>query len=187
MLYATLSEGFELFSSDIGHSRLLESLVRDQFPFNLERDLDRGKPFSEQGFSIVSFCEVMEHLRVNPVKVLRFMRSNLSRNGFLYLTTPNFYRRSNVLAFWQRQAMQPIVPAALPHDQIHSHHVREYCAKELIDYAKESGLKLTCFYFSSCWDEPTALQDELEDQLANLVFVFQRDDADVGITATSAE
>lgn len=68
-------------------------LVLDYYHFNVENDTF---PFSENSFDIVLFCEIIEHLLIDPVKVLREIRRILKSGGQLILTTPNVSRLENV-------------------------------------------------------------------------------------------
>ena len=61
--------------------------------FNIEED---DFPFEDGSFHIVLFCEIIEHLLMNPVKVLLEIRRILKPGGQLILTTPNVSRLENV-------------------------------------------------------------------------------------------
>lgn len=61
--------------------------------FNIEND---PFPFGDASFDIVLFCEIIEHLLMDPAKVLREIRRVLKPNGQLILTTPNVSRLENV-------------------------------------------------------------------------------------------
>lgn len=61
--------------------------------FNIEND---SFPFDNASFDIVLFCEIIEHLLMDPAKVLREIRRVLKPNGQLILTTPNVGRLENV-------------------------------------------------------------------------------------------
>lgn len=61
--------------------------------FNIEND---PFPFDNESFDIVLFCEIIEHLLMDPAKVLREIRRVLKPNGQLILTTPNVSRLENV-------------------------------------------------------------------------------------------
>lgn len=61
--------------------------------FNIENDLF---PFADASFDIVLFCEIIEHLLMDPAKVLREIRRVLKPRGQLILTTPNISRLENV-------------------------------------------------------------------------------------------
>jgi SAM-dependent methyltransferase len=53
-------------------------------------------PFGEASFDVVLFCEIIEHLQIDPVAVLREIHRVLRPGGTLILTTPNVSRLENV-------------------------------------------------------------------------------------------
>lgn len=61
--------------------------------FNIEEE---QFPFSDGEFEVVLFCEIIEHLLMNPVAVLKEIKRVLKPNGTLILTTPNVSRLENV-------------------------------------------------------------------------------------------
>jgi SAM-dependent methyltransferase len=61
--------------------------------FNIENDVF---PFSNEEFDIVLFCEIIEHLLLDPVAVIKEIKRILKPNGVLVLTTPNVSRLENV-------------------------------------------------------------------------------------------
>lgn len=61
--------------------------------FNIE---ESRFPFEDGAFDAVLFCEVLEHLQNDPLKVLREIRRVLRDDGHLILTTPNVSRFENV-------------------------------------------------------------------------------------------
>ncbi|MDB9444999.1 class I SAM-dependent methyltransferase [Anabaena sp. CS-542/02] len=61
--------------------------------FNIESDIF---PFNDQQFDVILFCEILEHLLMNPVGVLKEIKRILKPNGALILTTPNVSRLENV-------------------------------------------------------------------------------------------
>lgn len=61
--------------------------------FNIEED---PFPFENEEFDVVLFCEIIEHLLINPVAVLKEIKRVLKPNGTLILTTPNVSRLENV-------------------------------------------------------------------------------------------
>ena len=63
--------------------------------FNVEED---EFPFDAHSFDVVLFCEILEHLLMDPVAVLRQIHRVLKPGGVLVLTTPNVCRLDNVLA-----------------------------------------------------------------------------------------
>lgn len=75
------------------HSGKVETHVFDFHHFNIE---DAAFPFPSDTFDAVLFCEVLEHLQSDPVKVLVEIKRILKPSGHLILTTPNVARLENV-------------------------------------------------------------------------------------------
>jgi SAM-dependent methyltransferase len=61
--------------------------------FNIETE---RFPFADSSFDVVLFCEILEHLLMDPVAVLREVKRVLRPSGALILTTPNVNRLENV-------------------------------------------------------------------------------------------
>ncbi len=70
-------------------------LERTSQLFNIEED---EFPFATDSFDLVLFCEILEHLLMDPVAVLHQIYRVLKPGGILVLTTPNVARLDNVLA-----------------------------------------------------------------------------------------
>jgi SAM-dependent methyltransferase len=70
-------------------------VTRHSYAFNLEED---EFPFDAGSFDVVLFCEILEHLLMNPLAALRQIHRVLKPGGVLILTTPNVARLDNVLA-----------------------------------------------------------------------------------------
>ena len=115
-------------------------------------------------YNLIVFTEVLEHLSVSPVLLLRQLVALLATNGVLYLTTPNFFRVENLAKIRRRQNPLPMYPAD---NTNRHHHTREYAMAELLAVMTEAGGRIRCWYFSDCWDDvPLPF-----DQRANLVVV----------------
>jgi hypothetical protein len=121
-------------------------------------------------YDLVVFTELLEHLVVHPVTVLQGLAGLLSTEGYLYLTTPNIFRRESLEKLIRRENPLPVYPRAEDNWDFHYHH-REYGMAELLRFCGEASLQVRACYFSDCWDEKSP---ELpEDQRSNLVVVAQ--------------
>lgn len=125
-------------------------------------------PFAGARYDMIVFAEVLEHLVVNPVDLLRALLRLLKPDGLLYLTTPNLFRAENRDKWLRMENPQQVYPAADGNWDRHHHH-REFGAVELLRFVDEAGGRVVAFYYSRCWD---ASADLAQSELANLVFLI---------------
>jgi SAM-dependent methyltransferase len=92
--------------------------------FNVEED---EFPFDGETFEVVLFCEMLEHLLMDPTATLRQIHRILKPNGTLVLTTPNVARLNNVLALVNGANMYDPYSGFGPYGR----HNREYTRHEL--------------------------------------------------------
>lgn len=81
--------GLDVCALDIDPSRvgtLFQSLQIPAYQVDLDSE---PLPFSDGSFDLILFSEVLEHLRMQPVAVLREVRRVLRSDGHLLLSTPN--------------------------------------------------------------------------------------------------
>ncbi len=121
-----------------------------------------------QDYDLIVFAEVLEHLVVNPTDLISALLALLKPDGFLYLTTPNFFRAENREKWLALENPQQVYPAADGNWDRHHHH-REYGAAELLRFVQQAGGEVVAFYYSDCWDQNTELVD---DERGNLVFLI---------------
>jgi SAM-dependent methyltransferase len=123
-------------------------------------------------FDYVVFCEVLEHLRVNPVQLFEELLSLLKPDGLLYLTTPNFfsYYHLRQIAHWEN-------PQDIFHrrgeDKHAACHYREFSMAELIQFTGEAGGKIIKAYHSDVWEDETLRKAlaQTPEMYSNLVIV----------------
>ncbi len=96
----------------------------DTLMFNVEED---DFPFEAGSFDVVLFCELIEHLLMDPVEVLRKIRRVLKPGGILVLTTPNVARLDNVAAMVDGRNIYDPYSGFGPYGR----HNREYTRHEL--------------------------------------------------------
>lgn len=100
-------------------------------------------------FQCVVFCEIFEHLRVDLLKTMSFIRSLLNENGFLYLTTPNGLGIAALCKYILRgrTGPDPIEEWSKLADLGHMGHVREYSYVELRDVLVHCGFQVQRYLY----------------------------------------
>jgi len=61
--------------------------------FNVEKDVF---PYKKESYDLVVFCEIIEHLTVDPVHSLVQINRILKKGGHMIITTPNALRYDNI-------------------------------------------------------------------------------------------
>lgn len=155
----------------------LRDLVQKYYKIDLVHDTIDGVILEPKPvFDVVLLCEVIEHLLVNPRKVIKFFLGNLKQGGCIYITTPNFFKKGNNESFKRRVNPSPLFPEDYTINDAHHFHIREYGMGELLQIAHSSGGSIHAFYFSSCWDAPPAKPSPnlSNHELSNLVIVVRK-------------
>jgi SAM-dependent methyltransferase len=107
--------------------------------YNIEED---RFPYEDDTFDVVFFCEIIEHLLVNPLRPLGEIHRILRPGGVLILTTPNAVRLEVVLA---------AVAGSRLFDQYSGHgpygrHNHEFVRADLVSLLEFGGFAVeTCF------------------------------------------
>ncbi len=96
-------------------------------------------------FDVITFTEVLEHLNFNPVPTLRKIRSLLTENGKLYLSTPDAAEWGKVTKYYADWNNMPLPNKSLP---IVNDHVYQYTKEELFDALKAAGFNVERFGYS---------------------------------------
>ena len=117
-------------------------------------------PLPTASVDAVLFCELFEHLHLNPFHTLKEIFRVLRPGGLLVLTTPNLRRIETLSRLWHGWGAQPplsrtfreLFPSLLYH-----RHNREYTANELAYYLALQGkdlydFRLDCVYYSDALD-----------------------------------
>lgn len=118
-----------------------ESLTREfsYHHFNIEQDLF---PYSDSSFDVVIFAEIIEHLLMDPCKVLREIKRVLKPGGDLILTTPNVARLENAAKLLAGVNIYDPYSGYGPYGR----HNREYNTHELTRLLEYEGFSVsTCF------------------------------------------
>ena len=119
-------------------------------------------PLPTASVDAVLFCELFEHLHLNPFHTLKEIFRVLRPGGLLILTTPNLRRVETLSRLWHGWGAQP--PVSRPFHELlpsllYHRHNREYTADELAYYLALQGKDLYDFrldriYYSDALDAP---------------------------------
>ncbi len=134
----------DIFSTRIGSAtrrlrspRLGEVLDFDFPTFKLETV--HPYPYPASSFDVVYFCETLEHLVVNPLRVFREIRRILRPGGHLVLTLPNALRLTNVAAML---AGRNFFDLYCVENGVHGRHNREFSLGEIRTLLERDGFEI---------------------------------------------
>ncbi|KAA0072403.1 class I SAM-dependent methyltransferase [Rhodanobacter sp. T12-5] len=106
-------------------------------------------PFETDSFDVVVFCEVLEHLTVDPLHAMLELKRVLKPGGRLILTTPNAARLENVSAFVEGRNIYDPYSKYGPYGR----HNREYTRHELSLLLAHCGFEVETFYTANVHDD----------------------------------
>ncbi len=114
-------KGIQVMSSETYHER--HEFVYDHV--NIEKD---SLPYPAGEFDVVLFCEMLEHLIINPTHALNEIHRVLKPGGYLVLTTPNVLACQNFL----KLAIGQNIYDRYSGYGVYGRHNREYTPSEVI-------------------------------------------------------
>lgn len=101
--------------------------------FNLELS---EYPYPDASFDMVLFCEILEHLVVDPLPVFAKLRRVLKPGGLLLVTTPNAVRLSNLALMLSGSN---IFDRYHPQNGVYGRHNREFTVPEFELILRDAG------------------------------------------------
>lgn len=96
-------------------------------------------PFSDGQFDLVFFCEVLEHIVVDPLQSFKKLYRITRPGGHLLLTTPNAVRLINVA---HMLAGKNFFDRYYPHNGVYGRHNREFTLSEVESILKLEGFEI---------------------------------------------
>lgn len=134
----------DIFSTRIGSARhtlrsaALGETIDFEFPtFNVETV--HPYPYPAGAFDVVYFCETLEHLVVNPLRVFRELRRILRPGGHLVVTLPNAVRLTNVAAMLAGRNFFDLYQEG---NGVHGRHNREFTLAEVTVLLERDGYEV---------------------------------------------
>jgi SAM-dependent methyltransferase len=122
--------GRQTISWDDGNGRRESVLEFDHF--NSE---EATFPYEDAAFDVVVYCEIIEHLLMNPVHTLKEIRRVLKPGGLLLVTTPNVARFGNIIAIAEGRSIYDPYSGFGPYGR----HNREFSMPELLHLLEFCG------------------------------------------------
>jgi len=130
------------FGSDRTETTAIDSVVLDDvridlpyWHFNIERD---EFPFHEGEFDLVLFCEVLEHLLVDPDRVVGEIARITKPRGHVLISTPNATRLPNLFFLAAGKSIWEWYSPNGPYGR----HNREFTAAEIQDLLRRHGFDI---------------------------------------------
>ena len=136
------------------YTGLLRARGIDVLPWLLGRD---PCPLDPQSQDFVIFAEVLEHLKLPPLRTLREVIAPLKRGGVLLLSVPNIARQRNIDRLERGEnILEPFREDAPPDRDVTDFvsHIREYTVEEVVDLVEVLGLTITDLAMCNWTDEP---------------------------------
>jgi SAM-dependent methyltransferase len=118
-----------------GEQKVMESGVPHVYQFDHFNIESERFPYDDGTFALVLFCEILEHLPVDPIHALAEIHRVLRPNGTLVLTTPNAARLDNLYRVMDGHNMYE----RLSGYGVYGRHNREYTVSELHDLLSSSN------------------------------------------------
>lgn len=137
-------------------SALIGNLGIDVICVDIERPLPEHE-IGQRKFDLICMCEIFEHLRIDILKTMQFVRSLLREDGMLYLTTPN---GAGILKLIRNIIRHKTGPDIVEEWQKlatigHMGHVREYSPSEVLNVLRYVGFDRIEVYYRNRYNENT--------------------------------
>jgi SAM-dependent methyltransferase len=124
-------------------------------------------------FDLIIFSEVLEHVLANPTKILKYLIKHLTPDGYIIITTLNFFSFNKMNLIRQRLNPQPIYPETYKAIDAPHFHIREYSMGELLQISEKAEGTPAAFFFSGCWDSRESLSRLPNHELSNICIIVK--------------
>lgn len=151
-------------------------IIFDYANVNVELE-NSALPWPDDAFDVVLLCEVIEHFRNDPLKVLLDIKRVLKPNGTFILTTPNVNRLVNVARMLSGDNIYSPYSGFGPY----ARHNREYNQRELKKLLAHAGFEIEIMFTSDIHknlapvyfplDKFIELLESRKDDLGHYIFI----------------
>ena len=143
---------YNFFGADIdsmGFGKDRKTLTGYHYQFDLNHTQDPVKWRKDlPKYDIILFAEVIEHLNTNPLQVMQFLKTLLTKEGVIILQTPNagaFHKKIQRLTFSNLYSL-------ISGNSSDPGHFKEYTASEISDYCCKAGFEIKEMSFENYFD-----------------------------------
>jgi len=134
---------------DMGPGKDRKALTGHHYQFDLNHTQDPVKWRKDlPKYDIILFAEVIEHLNTNPLLIMQFLKTLLTKEGVIILQMPNagaFHKKIQRLTHINLFSLN----SGNKSDPIH---FKEYTASEISDYCSKAGFEIKEMSFDNYFD-----------------------------------
>jgi SAM-dependent methyltransferase len=133
-----------------GEQKVVESGVPHTYQFDHFNIESERFPYEDGTFAVVLFCEILEHLPVDPIHTLAEIHRVLRPAGTLILTTPNAARLDNLYRVMDGSNMYETLSGY----GVYGRHNREYTVSELNELLDSSNFVVDRIFAADIGNAP---------------------------------
>jgi SAM-dependent methyltransferase len=133
-----------------GEQKVVESGVPHTYQFDHFNIESERFPYEDGTFAVVLFCEILEHLPVDPIHALAEIHRVLRLGGTLILTTPNAVRLDNLYRVMDGSNMYETLSGY----GVYGRHNREYTVGELNELLGSSNFVVDRIFSADIGNTP---------------------------------
>jgi len=114
-------------------------------------------PLELESLDFLIFAEVLEHLKLPPLRTLREVTMPIRPDGTLLLTTPNIARQSNINTLQRGENILEQFREDMPPDRDVTDfvsHIREYTVQEVVDLVEAAEFEIADLTMCNWMDVP---------------------------------
>ncbi len=123
-----------------GRQQISNSAVGEEYDFKYEHfNMEKAPfPYTDNEFDLVLFCEILEHLVLDPTRPLREIHRVLKPGGSLLLTTPNVLACQNMFKLLVGRNIYD----SYSNYGVYGRHNREYTPREVKSLLETCGFEI---------------------------------------------